>query len=113
MSDGVSDRRTSRSPLWGQIKNSAQLVAGEETDRRILRLLHVLLENRLLLLEERVDSLLDGIGHEEPYNLQRSVPPEPMCSLDGLVLHRWIPPSIEHDHDGGAGQVQPNPTCPQ
>jgi hypothetical protein len=51
MSGGVSGYRTARDPLYGQIKYPAEFVSGEETDCRILRLLHVLLEDRLLLLE--------------------------------------------------------------
>src|SRR5258708_2170929 len=108
MGDDGFARRTA-----GQIKEPAKLVPRENPNRGILRLLHVLLEDRLLFLEERVDPLLDGIGDKKPDDLQRPVPPKPMRPLHGLVLYRRVPPPIKEDHDGGAGQVKPNASGPK
>src|SRR6266536_891710 len=84
-------------PLGGQLREPALAAADDQ------------LGERLLLLDQRVDPLLQRADADELADLHVLALADAEGAVGRLVLHGRVPPAVEVDHVIGGGQVQASP----
>lgn len=64
------------------------------------------LNELLLLLLQLEDLLLDGVLHDQSIHKHLPTLPNSEHAIDGLILHRFVPPRITQEHHVCGCQIQ-------